>query len=120
MSNATPVGYTPPTWFDNLPPQLRHALFSILAAACSVGLPWIQTNYTSWNLPAGVLAVIGMFLPLIVATVTPLTSQYGVTPKAALSTGAEITGTADSTTPPPEAVVVDDHVDPAPVDPPVA
>jgi membrane glycosyltransferase len=113
----TSVGFTTPTWFDNLPPAVRHLIFAITGALLAVGIPWFQATYTSWNLPPQILSLIGMVLPVFIAWVTPLTSQYTVG-TGKLTTGADITGIPDETVPPADAVVVDEHIDPAPVDPP--
>lgn len=116
MSDTTVTGFVAPTWFDNLPAWLRHLLFSVLAVVLSVGLPWAQANYTSWHLAPGVLAAIGLLLPVIIAAATPLTSQYGYVGKNSIITGAEITGVPNGTIPPADAAIVGDHAN-LPTDP---
>ena len=120
MSDTTATGFVLPTWFDNLPAWLRHTLFSVVATLLAVGLPWAQASYTTWNLSPGLLAVIGVLLPVLIAAATPLTSQYGYVGKNNIVTGADITGIPNGTSPPADAVIVDDHTSlpaEAPVDP---
>lgn len=63
---------------DTLPPMVRHAIFAAAAVIAAALLQWVQADYTNWNLPAPLVAIIGIALPMIVAYVTPLTRQYGV------------------------------------------
>jgi hypothetical protein len=121
MSAADTSAYVEPTWFDNLPPAVRHLLFSVIGAVLAVGIPYVQTNYTSWNLPPLALSILGMALPVLVAWLTPLTQQYTLGAGKADGTGADVTGTRDDTTPPPDVMEpMGDHAaDPATADAPL-
>jgi len=74
------------SWFDALPPAVRHVLLVLIASGLAAGLPWVALNYTTWNLPPQALWVIGALLPVVIAWVTPLTSQYNLfKPKPAVA-----------------------------------
>ena len=63
---------------DMLPPMIRHAIFAAASILIAALLQWVQTDYLNWNLPAGIVALIGFALPMLVAYLTPITRQYGL------------------------------------------
>ena len=63
---------------DRLSPAVRHALLVASGFLVTALLSWVQSTYTSWNLPPELIAFLGFLLPMAVNFLTPLTQQYGV------------------------------------------
>ena len=63
---------------DKLPPAVRHLVFTAAAVLALGLLDWAQTNYTTWNLNTSITGIIAVLIPVIIAYITPLTTQYGV------------------------------------------
>ena len=70
---------------DKIPASQRHFLITALAAVLAYLVPYVESTYTSWNLPPVLSGAIGALLPYAVLWVTTLTQQYGYVgkPKAA-------------------------------------
>lgn len=73
-------------FLDKLPPAVRHALFSLAALLVLAGLDYAQANYTTWNLSPVLGGLIALVIPVLIAYVTPITTQYGA--GSAVDTGA--------------------------------
>lgn len=63
---------------DALPAAVRHTVFATASLLSLALLNWLSTSVTTWNLPAPIIGVASILLPIIIAYVTPLTGQYGV------------------------------------------
>ena len=63
---------------DRLPASVRHLVIMLAAGVLAYGLPVVESNYTSWNLPAPLIAALGIALPYASLWLTGLTTQYGV------------------------------------------
>ena len=65
-------------FLDKLPAPVRHALFALGAILALAGLDYVQANFTTWNLSPVFNGVIAAAIPLAIAYLTPITTQYGV------------------------------------------
>jgi len=65
-------------WLDRLNPALRHTILVASGILITAVLQYVQTTYTTWNLPAELVAIIGLIIPMALTTLTSITQQYGV------------------------------------------
>ena len=63
---------TKTTWFDKLPPQVRHSLL----VTAGVLVTWAGSNVTA--LPTPLPEIGGLVLTMVALYVTKITKQYGV------------------------------------------
>lgn len=62
------------SWFDRLPPAVRHALVGLLAAV----IAYATNEYMHWGLDPALYPIIGAALGVAVLWITPLSRQYGI------------------------------------------
>jgi hypothetical protein len=63
---------------DWLPASLRHAILVAAGIVFSALIQWVQSDYTNWDLPPSVVALLGFALPMAINYLTPITRQYGL------------------------------------------
>lgn len=62
---------------DRLSPQVRHLVLILVTAALVYGLPWVEANYTTWQIPPVLIAAIGAVLPYASLWLSKVNGQYG-------------------------------------------
>jgi hypothetical protein len=63
---------------DWLPASLRHAILVAAGIVFSALIQWVQSDYTNWDLPPSVVALLGFAIPMVINYLTPITRQYGI------------------------------------------
>ena len=62
---------------DKIPAAQREFLIGAVATVLATLLPYVEANYTTWNIPAPVSFTVGALLPYAALWVTTLTQKYG-------------------------------------------
>jgi O-antigen/teichoic acid export membrane protein len=65
-------------WLDRLNPALRHTILVASGILVTAILQYVQSTYTTWNLPPELVAIVGLVIPMALTTLTSITQQYGV------------------------------------------
>lgn len=62
---------------DRIPAAQREFLIGAAAVLLAYLVPYVESTYTSWNLPPVVTGAIGALLPYATLWVTTLTTRFG-------------------------------------------
>lgn len=78
-------------WLDRLPPALRHLILAVVAAILLTMVEVYNTNPDAFlaSVPPAFSAIVAALITVLIAYITPFTTQYGVGSRTAAETVVE-------------------------------